>query len=633
MFESIGQQLKKEREARFLTLEKASEATRIRTVFLKALEADDYSVMPSAAQGRGFLRNYAEYLELNIDEMIAEIQRNSPQAEEVSGPLPQVNFAETEIPPLVPVDDEQTEGLSWVGQIRSTLASWLRGQPASAQLSNQNDAIDDKEAVDPSPVDSVSVEEEIPSGVAVDDEKTEGLSWVGQLRSVLDSWLRREPATAHLSDQTGAGEAETTDPLPMEMGAESETEQAQLLGSKENQAVEEKAPLQEEIALQVGEADLTAEDSIQPVEQYQTLHQVEMKPGLISVLRKYLQSIFAKKESQPVSEDPTVPELEIPRFVPSQPATMIFAEIGAQLRERRELISLTLDEVERHTKLRGAFIKALEEGAFDKLPSPVQTRGMLANYATFLDLHTDTILLRFADGLQARRHEKYAETPREKIQTEVITSNPRLRSFIAGDLIFGVVMIAILLALAVWGVARVVSSQNGDSQLAESTAPSIVDVLGSTPLATPSLDVTFMPVDENIAVTSAAETIAPLESNANVVLSIFALERVFVRISVDGKPAFEGRFTPGETKVFEANDQVMVLTGNAAALRVIHNGRDLGLMGRAGEVISRVYLITGAVTPTATISPTPTNTLPVTATPVPIGTPTFTPTSRPPDGG
>jgi cytoskeletal protein RodZ len=286
--------------------------------------------------------------------------------------------------------------------------------------------------------------------------------------------------------------------------------------------------------------------------------------------------------------------------------------------------------VERHTKLRGAFVKALEDGAFDKLPSPVQTRGMLANYATFLDLNTDTILLRFADGLQARRHEKYAETPREKIQTEVITSMPFLRSFVAGDLIFGVVMIAILFALAIWGVGRVVSSQ---SENAEATAPSIVDVLGSAPLATPSLNATFVPVDENAAATPSLEAVVTLESNANVSVSIFAVERVFARISVDGEVVFEGRFAPGETKVFEANDQVMVLTGNAAALRIIHNGRDLGLMGNVGEVISRVYLIAGVVTPTATISPTPTNTLPVTDTPTPTFTPEFTPTVTPPDGG
>jgi hypothetical protein len=273
----------------------------------------------------------------------------------------------------------------------------------------------------------------------------------------------------------------------------------------------------------------------------------------------------------------------------------------------------------------------LEDGTFDKLPSPVQTRGMLANYATFLDLDTDSILLRFADGLQARRYEKYAETPREKIQTEVVTSMPFLRSFIAGDLIFGVAIIAILFALALWGVGRIVNSQNG--QNAEATAPSIVDVLGSTPVPTASPNVTLTPVDENLLTTPGAETPVSSELNANVVVSIFAVERVFARISVDGELAFEGRFAPGETMTFEATDQVMVLTGNAAALRVTYNGRDLGLMGNIGEVVSRVYLITGIAIPTPTISPTPTNTLPATITPTSTVTPTIIPTVTPPDGG
>jgi cytoskeletal protein RodZ len=559
MFESIGQQLKREREARFLTLEKASEATRIRTIFLQALESNDYSVMPSAAQGRGFLRNYADYLELNIDEMIAEIQQNAPQVEEVSGPLPQVNLVETEIPPLVVGEGEQVEGLSWVGKFRSSLALWWNRHPVTAFRPDQDSAVDREVA----------------------DTNTENMA-----------------------------------------AADLKVEQLKPCGFKDKEVVEEEIPLQ---------VDIEGEELIQPSEPGQAEVQVEADPGFFSRLRIAFLSAFTKKEPKPVPETPIAAEPDIPRFVSSQPADMIFAEIGAQLRERRELISLTFDEVERHTKLRSAFIKALEEGAFNKLPSPVQTRGMLANYETFLDLDVDAILLRFADGLQARRHEKYAETPREKIQTEVITSIPILRSFIAGDLIFGVVMIAILFALAIWGVGRVVSSQEEDVLRADATAPSIVDVLGATPLATPSLDATFVPVDENAAVTPDAEIVATLESNANVVVSVFAVERVFVRISVDGELTFEGRVAPGETKVFEANDQVMVLTGNAAALRIIHNGRDLGLMGRTGEVVSRVYLITGVATPTATISPTPTNTLPVTITPT--GTPEFSPTVTPPDGG
>jgi hypothetical protein len=208
---------------------------------------------------------------------------------------------------------------------------------------------------------------------------------------------------------------------------------------------------------------------------------------------------------------------------------------------------------------------------------------------------------------------------------------PFWRSFIAGDLIFGAMMVAVLFGLAIWGVGRLVSLQ--EDQTIQPTAPSIVDVLGSTPLPTPSLEVTSVPLAGNPQETQAAGAAATAETNANVVISIFAVERVFVRISVDGEVALEGRIAPGETKTFEANDQVMILTGNAAALRVTYNGKDLGLMGNVGEVVNRVYLISGVVTPTATISPTPTITPPATITPTPTLTPTFTPTVTPPDGG
>jgi hypothetical protein len=160
-----------------------------------------------------------------------------------------------------------------------------------------------------------------------------------------------------------------------------------------------------------------------------------------------------------------------------------------------------------------------------------------------------------------------------------------------------------------------------------------VNVLNSTPLPT----ATYIPVEGNSSII-AADPLVILDTptpgvSANVTVSIYAVERAFARISVDGEVAFEGRFPPGETKVFEAENQVAVLTGNAAALRISYNGRDLGLMGNIGEVVSRVYLITGVALPTATISPTPTNTLPATITPVPSRTPSLTPTIRPPDGG
>jgi cytoskeletal protein RodZ len=74
MLDSIGTKLREVREARNQTLEQVSQALRIRPYHLQALESDDYSAIPSAAQARGFLRNYAEYLGLNVDELLPAVR-------------------------------------------------------------------------------------------------------------------------------------------------------------------------------------------------------------------------------------------------------------------------------------------------------------------------------------------------------------------------------------------------------------------------------------------------------------------------------------------------------------------------------------------------------------------------------
>ena len=81
---------------------------------------------------------------------------------------------------------------------------------------------------------------------------------------------------------------------------------------------------------------------------------------------------------------------------------------------------------------------------------------------------------------------------------------------------------------------------------------------------------------------------------------------------------------------YQAASQIEVLVGNAAALRVAFNGRDMGLMGSFGEVVDRIYTVQGVFTPTATPPPTPTATPNFTATPsiTPTVTPSATPTPK-----
>ncbi len=64
MFE-IGSTLREARVRRKLTLQQVEEDTKIRVKYVQAMENEDFDIIPSPTYVKGFLRTYAEYLELD----------------------------------------------------------------------------------------------------------------------------------------------------------------------------------------------------------------------------------------------------------------------------------------------------------------------------------------------------------------------------------------------------------------------------------------------------------------------------------------------------------------------------------------------------------------------------------------
>ncbi|MDP2976257.1 MAG: helix-turn-helix domain-containing protein [Anaerolineales bacterium] len=449
MTESIGQQLKKAREARNLTIAQVTQVTRIRAHHLDAIEADNFDALPSPVQARGFLRLYAEYLGLSLEELIANQRAES-------------------------------------------------AEPAALQ-----------------------------------------------------------PVTASSAIETEAIEAE---PEP---------------------AVDEMAEME-------AEAEIT--------------------------------------------------ESEIPESMPGTPppapfSQTIFIAIGEQLRQHRDALGLTLDEVERHTHVRKHYLQALEAGDFEHLPTSVQARGMLNNYAHFLDMQVDAILLRFAEGLQAQRLERQPqrlEKPqRARLKANVTASFQR---FLSIDLIFGGGLILLLLIFAVWGTSRVINLRAAPKP--EATAPSISDVLLASPIAGAETAVAVQTSQLITPLPASGQTTVialPTTIPGHVQVVVVALERVWVRVTVDGKVKLEGRLIAGSAYPFDGDEQIEVLTGDGSAVQIIYNQADLGVMGTFGEVVNRIYTPKNILNPTPT--PKPTSTATPRFTPIPSKTPTRiyspTPTIKP----
>lgn len=62
---SFGEQLKRERKLRKVTLDEIAEATKISVRYLRALEGNDFSQLPGGVFDRGFVRAYAQFVGLD----------------------------------------------------------------------------------------------------------------------------------------------------------------------------------------------------------------------------------------------------------------------------------------------------------------------------------------------------------------------------------------------------------------------------------------------------------------------------------------------------------------------------------------------------------------------------------------
>ncbi len=71
MSDTLGQRLRQAREARGESLDDIERVTHIRVRQLTAIEADDLGALPSPAQARGYIKNYAQHLELDLQEVLA----------------------------------------------------------------------------------------------------------------------------------------------------------------------------------------------------------------------------------------------------------------------------------------------------------------------------------------------------------------------------------------------------------------------------------------------------------------------------------------------------------------------------------------------------------------------------------
>jgi len=89
---ALGDAFRSAREARGFTLSDVAEHIHIRSVYLAAIEAEDWSAIGAPVYVRGFIRTYARFLGLDAEDLAARFSAQTPSAD-----LPSSHAASTSV--------------------------------------------------------------------------------------------------------------------------------------------------------------------------------------------------------------------------------------------------------------------------------------------------------------------------------------------------------------------------------------------------------------------------------------------------------------------------------------------------------------------------------------------------------
>jgi cytoskeleton protein RodZ len=239
---------------------------------------------------------------------------------------------------------------------------------------------------------------------------------------------------------------------------------------------------------------------------------------------------------------------------------------GDRLQREREMRGITLEEIAEATKIGTRLLRALEQQEFDKLPGGIFNKGFVLSYARYLGLDEEQAVADYtaalAEAVAAGKATRQEPPERTMLADEFEERDPVRLPL---GLIAAVVVVPILLFTGWRYVATHGFPKLRPAQAAGASRPAVKT-----------------PPPASLASPAPAETTPPVPDGF--VVRLKAKDSVWVSIVADGKQLMADTLPKESEKSFRAEKNMVVKTGNAAAVEFFHNDKLVPLTGRDREV-------------------------------------------------
>lgn len=299
--------------------------------------------------------------------------------------------------------------------------------------------------------------------------------------------------------------------------------------------------------------------------------------------------------------------------------------LGEYLQAGRDRSGLSLSDISKFSQVQSKFILALEEGHYEVLPDIVYVKGFLKKLGKIYEVDAENLCKMFLEEREINlRLPAASSLTAEKIKRNFMPSlifSPKTLVFL-GVLLLGFLSVAYLyfqmsslnrppaLELASPAADQMVGSSTilvkGKTEAGASVylndQPIMVDAEGNflenLSLGPGANQLSIKAINKFGRDTVVSRSVFLTEKG--VAGSFVAVEAVpqeivleirienepsWIALLADGTPDYSGTMLVGSSRIVKAKHQIILTSGNAGSTRVIFNGKDLGRLGRSGEVI------------------------------------------------
>lgn len=321
--------------------------------------------------------------------------------------------------------------------------------------------------------------------------------------------------------------------------------------------------------------------------------------------------------------------------------------LGQALREQREARNISIEEIASATKIVSRYLEALEADRLDQMPGGFFIRGIIRTYAKSVGLDPEEVLNRYkaAGLLEAAAPERkifprlaptaaprpepaeiappiaapvvsraVAAEPAPAIESaaepesppDLETASPAVhfeeapkprlseaaRKRILAWTWRGLAAVALVaVIIVVWPSRRQKADAPQPGTVAAETAvpPSPAAAPGTTPSAAPGSEAVTAPAAQ-------AEPAPPGPAPAaekvwkGLTIEITFQAETWIQVRTDGELKIDGLFPPGSTARAQADERLLIHTGNAGGFTFRLNGQPAKPLGRSGQVLTDIKI-------------------------------------------